>query len=305
MNSMKEKYVSIWKLGKERRLKSLINTLETEKVEGLNELIDEMKNLKQTDFYTNLCQTVDLGGKIITPNTPVKEIKENSHIITLAKTILSNPPVYSSSISGLIYFKMFYVMYTLLEAIYYTNSENKLEHKDLMNIYMGRVDERIVLALDEFDKNFDIPEITEEFFVKLKEVKWQNNETKKLYRKLNELRDHFRIDIFGVSYSVFHTRFSATENAFLLFLAGCSTVNSYRDSIIKEDVIRAYRTYFKLMKTDITKFKAKTELIKNNGYLICDKCNEYYKLQPDESSEDFTDKCECGGNLRFIKDLKE
>lgn len=170
---------------------------------------------------------------------------------------------------------------------------------------MGRVDERIVLALDEFDKNFDIPEITEEFFVKLKNVKWQNNETKKLYKKLNELRDHFRIDIFGVSYSVFHTRLSATENAFLLFLTGCSAVNSDRDSIIKEDVIKAYKTYFKLMKTDITKFKARTELIKNNGYLICDKCNEYYKLQPSESPNDFTDKCECGGKLKFIKDLKE
>ncbi len=35
------------------------------------------------------------------------------------------------------------------------------------------------------------------------------------------------------------------------------------------------------------------------GYLICDKCRGYYKLQPGELPADFTDKCPCGGNLRF------
>ncbi|MBP1945874.1 hypothetical protein [Methanobacterium petrolearium] len=37
----------------------------------------------------------------------------------------------------------------------------------------------------------------------------------------------------------------------------------------------------------------------NNGYLVCDKCNGYYKLQPDESPDDFTDECECGGKLKY------
>lgn len=35
------------------------------------------------------------------------------------------------------------------------------------------------------------------------------------------------------------------------------------------------------------------------GYLVCDKCNRYYKLQPGESPDDFTDKCECGGKLEY------
>lgn len=38
---------------------------------------------------------------------------------------------------------------------------------------------------------------------------------------------------------------------------------------------------------------------KNNGYLVCDKCNQYYQLQPDESPDDFTEECECGGNLQY------
>ena len=35
------------------------------------------------------------------------------------------------------------------------------------------------------------------------------------------------------------------------------------------------------------------------GYLVCDKCNGYYKLQSGESPQDFTNKCECGGKLTY------
>jgi len=40
------------------------------------------------------------------------------------------------------------------------------------------------------------------------------------------------------------------------------------------------------------------------GYLICDNCNEYYELQPGELPADFTDKCNCGGNLRFVNNIE-
>lgn len=38
------------------------------------------------------------------------------------------------------------------------------------------------------------------------------------------------------------------------------------------------------------------------GYLVCDECSGYYKLQKGESLEDF-ECCECGGKLRFKKTL--
>jgi hypothetical protein len=37
------------------------------------------------------------------------------------------------------------------------------------------------------------------------------------------------------------------------------------------------------------------------SYLVCDKCGGCYELQEGESSEDFSDKCECGGKLKSIK----
>jgi hypothetical protein len=39
-------------------------------------------------------------------------------------------------------------------------------------------------------------------------------------------------------------------------------------------------------------------------YLVCDKCGSYYELQQDESPEDFSNKCECGGNLEYVQNLK-
>ncbi|BDZ70373.1 protease htpX [Methanobacterium petrolearium] len=42
----------------------------------------------------------------------------------------------------------------------------------------------------------------------------------------------------------------------------------------------------------------------NPGYLICEKCGGYYELQPGESPDDFTDECECGGKLEYVKTLK-
>jgi heat shock protein HtpX len=39
------------------------------------------------------------------------------------------------------------------------------------------------------------------------------------------------------------------------------------------------------------------------GYLVCDKCNGYYQLQPGESAEDFTNQCQCGGKLEYHRSI--
>ena len=38
------------------------------------------------------------------------------------------------------------------------------------------------------------------------------------------------------------------------------------------------------------------------GYLICEKCKGYYELQRGEKPDEFDNKCECGGELKFVKD---
>lgn len=39
------------------------------------------------------------------------------------------------------------------------------------------------------------------------------------------------------------------------------------------------------------------------GYLVCNNCDGYYKLEPGESPNDFDNQCECGGKLIYTKTL--
>lgn len=62
------------------------------------------------------------------------------------------------------------------------------------------------------------------------------------------------------------------------------------------------------MKTDLPKLideiiETRAEPL-NLGYLVCEKCNSYYKLQLGESPENFSDTCECGGKLMFETNLE-
>ena len=40
------------------------------------------------------------------------------------------------------------------------------------------------------------------------------------------------------------------------------------------------------------------------GYVICEKCGGYYKLEKGESFEDF-DRCQCGGSLKYVKSIQK
>lgn len=39
------------------------------------------------------------------------------------------------------------------------------------------------------------------------------------------------------------------------------------------------------------------------GYLICKKCKSYYELKPGENPEDFINKCDCGGELKYSENI--
>lgn len=41
------------------------------------------------------------------------------------------------------------------------------------------------------------------------------------------------------------------------------------------------------------------------GFLVCNKCGGYYELQKGEVPEDFADRCECGGTLKYVEKLIE
>jgi len=271
-------------------------------VKGLEEIIKEIKNLKKLGYYERLHQADRLGSKIVglSGKTGKKE-HLNVPLIKLARENLPDPSINLSYVAT---FSTFDCMYTFLEYTYYMNSRRKLERENVKNIYYSGLAERIVFALNKFDKIKEIPVPSAEFFIKLKEIKWKDKKAKEFSLKLYCIFQYAGRDIVGS-----HMRFNATEAAFLELLAGCSAVNDGRDKIIEEDVIRSFKTYFKLMKTDITKLVDKG--VKHykpkvyEGYLVCHDCGGYYQLQPGESPDDFSDTCECGGHLEYKENIEE
>lgn len=274
-------------------------------VEGLDEVIYELGNLKGLGYYEKFYSSYQKWkDPSIMGDGLSDDEKKNNKLIMLPHEILGRYPIKLPYISDTIDYLDFSFFFPFLELIYSMSLGRELVVDDVRRLVGSGFGERVIFDLEKFDDVSDVQEATPEFFVKLKNVGWRDRKSKSLLSKLNEIREFEKFDILGYLHGL---EFQNKEDMFILSLAGCSAVNDERDKIIEFDVVRAYRTYFKLIRTDITRFiddNVSTLGPENtSGYLICDKCYEYYKLQPGESPENFTDKCECGGHLRFVKNL--
>jgi len=292
------------------KIKKALDELEREKIDGLEGVILEIMNLKESELYEKLYNGSVLSNKIFAPDARMisNEKNQQNHLIALGFQILDKFPFHIPPFSSLISFANLNALYSLLILTYYARVEKKLDRNDLRNIFRSGLDHSIIHALDRFDKVDEVQKTCSEFLIKLKNVQWESSDSKNLFNKLNYIKSLTGQDRFGLLYQL---RPEGVEDDFILLIAGCSALNEKRGKINQYDVIRAYKTYFKLIKTDITKYKAKPELnmqndIKktDNGFLVCEKCNGYYKLHEGEYPEDF-DKCQCGGKLKYYEDISE
>jgi hypothetical protein len=267
-------------------------------IKNKDEVIKELLNLKNENHYKKLHDAYKIGNNIYAPNVQLNSDEMlDIRLLRVSFENSSHPIIYLPPLTDLIDPKMPAVMYNFLECIYYTRVERSLERADIEQIYFSCLDERIVFALDKFDEASEVPEPTAEYFQKIKKLKWKNKKSKKIFKRLENVKTDIGNSIFGIR----PINFPTTEYAFLLFLAGCSAVNDDRREIIEIDVVKAYKTYFKLIKSDLTKYKAKEELLNwkaQSGHLICEKCGGYYRLKAGESPDDF-ECCQCGGELKY------
>ncbi|MCC7559798.1 MAG: hypothetical protein KO318_05130 [Methanobacterium sp.] len=201
----------------------------------------------------------------------------------------------------------FQKLYFLLERLYFLRLGHKLSFEDLLDVYFSGLDENLTFALFKFKINNETLQHIAQFFQKLNKVKHPD-------KNVAEFEYRSRIIVrttLSLTYGNYGS-FAKIEEEFLSYLAGCNAVKHNRNQIMIDDYLIAYKTYYKLLKTDVTLYKAKPEILKElglevtsqnsqDGYLICDNCKGYYKLQPGESPYDFSDKCECGGKLIYKK----
>ncbi|MEN6574207.1 hypothetical protein, partial [Methanobacterium aggregans] len=120
----------------------------------------------------------------------------------------------------------------------------KLSLKDLDKEYV--VFERLMVLLDDFDSSVGFHPPDEDFYRKLKNIKWDKG-AHKLYKKIRRIYRNVAV----VKWVPDSTTFGNNEHFTLTFLAACNAVVHGRDKILPEDVVVANRAYLKLLNTDI------------------------------------------------------
>lgn len=152
-------------------------------------------------------------------------------------------------------------LYLLLERLYFVQSGHKLGADDLLNIYFSGLDERLVFFLNEFNivKDEDLSVPSKDYFKVLKYVKYQDKTIKAMYHDLGYL--------IGYALRYYSSgRLGGWEGDVLKTLTYCSAVSDGRKIIIRDDIVRAYNAYFKLLNTDVTKYKARQDIINATNY---------------------------------------
>jgi len=180
------------------------------------------------------------------------EIALESSLLVLAYDNLNHKP---SIFSELIDYNKFYYLFPFLEWIYSMRLERQLESEDVRKIFRSDIGERIVFALDNFDEINEIPRLTPEFFQKIRKIKWKDKKTKNLYSKLEKA---LRFSVFK-NFGFKEGTFNAKQMELVLFFAGCSAVNKGKEKIDENDVFTAYKTLFKIIKTNMSEFIDKKE----------------------------------------------
>ena len=214
-------------------------------VEGLSGLLDDILGLVGSKVYEDLvCVSLD---DINDPDVKMDRDEELSLLEKYAFDNLSNFPL-RLPLTPLVGIKDFLVIYSFIASLYYLRLGHKLNLEERNKVFYSDVATRIVLLLEDFDSTMETPEPTPEFFKKLGKIKWYDKKVKKLFKSVRGV--YFMLIFNNWQDKDIHS-FDATENAFLLLLAGCSAVMCGRDKINSFDVITANKTYLKLINTDI------------------------------------------------------
>ncbi len=320
LDKMEEKAQEKEKEEGKKKINQLFFLLENSEIDGLDEILVQINDLRQSKIYEKIIKTATIDRRSSGTRKGTFEEGSRVRLLKSARGVLNfgglTTNLFSSSIISL---RDLALLHAYIETLYCIKKGRRNKWNDYKNIYFSRLDERIVFALDQFDelKLDDLSEPTAEYFQKLKKLKWKDKNAKKLYDKINEFM--FEIKRLVKNYpdlieqAGWITTYKVTEDLFIQTLAGCNAANDNRYEVKAEDVIIAYKTFFKLIKTDVTKYKAIPELVqgiegyksKSGGYLVCQKCGGYYQLEPGESMDDFECLCNCGGRLEYKTTLED
>lgn len=215
-------------------------------VKGLKDVFDDVLALLDSEIYDKVYRAGQKNPVEMTSYIDTVDDLLRLRQVKLASEILKNPPLYVASLTGVIIITHFQALFAFIGGIHYAYAQKKLNRNSTVKEHT--ILEHLMSLLDDFDTSVNFQPPDEEFYKKLKDIKW-DKQGKKLFGKIDRIRGNIATVRWGSTSSTFGT----TENFALTFLAACNVVNQNRNKMLKEDVVTAYKTYLKLLNTDITK----------------------------------------------------
>jgi len=215
-------------------------------IKGLKEAVEgilALENSKVYEMLANISKPVDSSVNL-KQNLNITDLDE------LAGKNLSKFPL-RIPLTPLIGITDYFTVGFFVGSLYSIQIDHKLYEDDLSTAAHSRMIPRILLMLEDFDSNLETPRPTAEFFKKLGKVKWEDKKSKELLNDIGSFLFTLAFNKWGGK--KVHWDFPTTEKAFIRLLSGCSAVLEGRAKINTFDVIRANKTYLKLINTDISK----------------------------------------------------
>lgn len=274
------------------QLKTILNNF----VQEYGDINDVMASLKQ---FTCLWEE-NLLDSLFTVHQNWQEtpiiIKNNGKInfpesLVLTQAIKNGirPGINSQDLT--VGYESFRNLYIFLEKLYSHYLGRNLIEDDLWALYKSDLVERILGALEQFNVFKGTLFLKNEFFKQLNHVVW-DHEAELFFMKFQNLLISFLFEKQGSAEKTFNSELKSV----IILLAHSSAILSDSHHIKLKHILRSYKTVFLIMGVDITNFVDKRYY---GGYVVCDYCNESYKLLEHEAPSDFS-TCSCGGDLKYL-----
>lgn len=212
-------------------------------LDGFDGIVNEMGKLRSEGYYAGLINSHMLG-KLFDEGISIVEIDKINSRAKRHGELLGYQPLNLPPFTRVISSHDLQSFYNFLLGIYYNNLGRKLNKKEMIDI-ADILSIHIIKTRDKFDQTTKKQEITEDYFRKLRKIKWGKN-SRSLCLDVGELCSYA-----GFPRKKTPAKFTIEQYLLDQFLAACSAVNNNRDKINQEDVIVTFKTYFKLLKTDL------------------------------------------------------
>ena len=220
-------------------------------VKGLSEVLNETKNLFDNESFIKIFKEAQSTAEKDYNRLNFSDGEQISNDSLLGKypqlkyaSIFKKPVIYMPSLHGdLIMYTTFISTFTLLSTICNVKFGHLISIERLFSLL-----DRVMVLLDNFNQDLNFTSPDQEFYEKIKNIKW-DKKAKKLNKKIQNIRNNIT-NVNSGNMDMYNTRFNLTESYLIIFLAASSAVNCNRDKISVDDLINSLKTYYKLVEID-------------------------------------------------------